>query len=62
VRNISEKEVRDAQELWMTSSTREVLAITSLDGNPVGSGVPGPVFWRMYGWYQEYKANVMRGT
>lgn len=62
VRDISEKEVREAHELWMTSSTREVLAITALDGNPVGGGQPGPVFWRMYGWYQEYKAKVMRGT
>ncbi|MGH8719005.1 MAG: D-amino acid aminotransferase [Burkholderiales bacterium] len=61
-RNVSEQEVREAEELWMTSSTREVLAITTLDGNPVGSGKPGPVFWRMHGWYQEYKARVMRGA
>jgi D-alanine transaminase len=61
VRNVSEKEVREAQEVWMTSSTREVLAITTLDGEPVGGGSPGSIFWRMYGWYQEYKAKVMRG-
>jgi D-alanine transaminase len=60
VRHISENEVRRARELWMTSSTREVLAITSLDGKPVGDGKPGPVFWRMYRWYQEFKTNVMR--
>jgi D-alanine transaminase len=61
VREIGENEVRDAEEVWMTSSTREVLAITSLDGKSVGDGKPGPVFSRMYGWYQEYKAQVMRG-
>ncbi len=42
VREVSEAEVRSAQELWLTSSTREVLAITTLDGKPVGDGRPGP--------------------
>lgn len=60
VREISEFEVRGAQELWMTSSTKEVLPITSLDGKPVGDGKPGPVFQRMYALYQEYKCKVMR--
>jgi D-alanine transaminase len=60
VRRVSEKEVRGAHELWMTSSTREVLAFTLLDGEAVGEGRPGAVFWRMYGWYQDYKAKVMR--
>lgn len=60
VREISEFEVRSAQELWMTSSTKEVLPITTLDGKAVGSGKPGPVFHRMYALYQEYKSKVMR--
>ncbi|MDD5175467.1 MAG: D-amino acid aminotransferase [Sterolibacterium sp.] len=60
VRDILEEEVRQADELWMTSSTREVLAIVSLDGVPVGSGKPGPLYADMYGWYQEFKATVMR--
>ena len=62
VREISEFEVRSAQELWLTSSNKEVLAITVLDGQPVASGKPGPVFRKMYRLYQEYKANVMRGA
>jgi D-alanine transaminase len=41
VREIPEAEVRSADELWLTSSTKEVLAITTLDGMPVGSGRPG---------------------
>jgi D-alanine transaminase len=61
VREISEFEVRNAQELWMTSSNKEVLAITALDGHPVGTGKPGPVFRKMYRLYQEYKNDVMRG-
>ncbi|MDD5250596.1 MAG: D-amino acid aminotransferase [Rhodocyclaceae bacterium] len=60
VRDVLAAEVTDADELWMTSSTKEVLAIVALDGRPVGSGKPGPVFARMYGWYQDFKQNVMR--
>jgi D-alanine transaminase len=60
VREVSESELRAADEVWMTSSTKEVLAITELDGKRVGSGRPGPVFRRMYDLYQEYKNRVMR--
>jgi len=59
VRDVLEAEVRAASELWMTSSTKEVLPIVSLDGRPVGDGRPGPVFARMYSWYQEFKRSVM---
>jgi len=74
VRDITEAETRAADELWMCSSTKEVLPIVTLDGRRVGacppakqnsgqteSGTPGPVFARMYAWYQEFKATVMRG-
>ncbi|MFA7269522.1 MAG: D-amino acid aminotransferase [Sterolibacterium sp.] len=61
VRDVLEEEVRQADELWMTSSTKEVLAIVSLDGSPVGSGKPGPLFADMYAWYQEFKRAIMRG-
>jgi len=60
VRAVSESEVRTAQELWMTSSGKEVLAITTLDNQPVGDGKPGKLFWRMHELYQNYKATVMR--
>ncbi len=60
VREISEAELRGAQEVWLTSSTREVLAITRLDDTPVGNGKPGPMFNRMYTLYQGYKNRVMR--
>ncbi|MGH8672147.1 MAG: D-amino acid aminotransferase [Burkholderiales bacterium] len=62
VRDITEAEVRSAQELWMTSSTKEILPITTLDGKPVGSGKPGPVYARMYALYQAYKETVMRAA
>lgn len=60
VREISERELRAADEVWMTSSTKEILAITTLDGTPVGSGQPGPVGERMWQWYQDFKNTVMR--
>jgi len=59
VRDVLEAEVRAASELWMTSSTKEVLPIVSLDGRPVGDGRPGPVSARMYSWYQEFKRSAM---
>ena len=61
VRDVLEAEVRAADELWLTSSTKEVLPIVSLDGRPVGDGRPGPAYARMYAWYQEFKQTVMRG-
>jgi D-alanine transaminase len=60
VRPVAESEMRLADELWMTSSTKEVLPITLLDGRPVGAGRPGAVFADMYRWYQEFKETVMR--
>jgi len=60
VRAISEQEVRAADEIWVTSSTKEVLAVTTLDGKPVGTGKPGPVFRKMHSLYQEFKRKVMR--
>ena len=60
VREIAEAELRTADEVWMTSSTKEILAITTLDGQPVGTGRPGPCGERMWQWYQDFKNNVMR--
>ena len=59
-REIAEAEVRAADELWVTSSSKEVLAIVRLDGAAVGDGKPGPVFRRMYRLYQDFKHKVMR--
>lgn len=60
IREITETELRAADEVWMTSSTKEVLAITTLDGQPVGNGRPGPLGERMWQWYQDFKNTVMR--
>ena len=60
VRKIAADEVFGADELLLTSSTREVLAITTLDGKPVGNGKPGMMFARLHKLYQDFKRDVMR--
>ena len=59
-RQIGEAEVRSADEIWVTSSSKEVLAIVTLDGKPVAGGKPGPLFRRVHALYQEFKPKVMR--
>ena len=59
LRRISRDEVFGADELMLSSATKEVLAITTLDGQPVGHpshrGLPGPVCQRLLAAYQEAK-------
>ena len=55
LRRISRDEVLQADELLLSSATKEVLAITLLDGKPVGNGAPGPVGERLYAGYQQAK-------
>ena len=60
IRRVLKAELFSADELLLTSSTKEVLAITQLDGKAVGSGRPGAMFARLHQLYQDYKHNVMR--
>lgn len=62
LRPIAEAELRSADEVWLTSTPKEVLAVTHLDGQPVGDGRPGPVFRRLHAAYQDYKRRVMHGA
>ena len=60
VRRISGAEVFSADEILLTSSTREVLPVTTLNGKPVSNGKPGAMFEKLYALYQTYKQEVMR--
>jgi D-alanine transaminase len=60
LRDVTEDEVRAADEIFVSSSSKEVLAIVQLDGRPVGEGRPGPVFRRVHQLYQDFKRDVMR--
>jgi D-alanine transaminase len=55
LRRISRAEVLAADELLLTSATKEILAITQLDGAPVGNGRPGPLCQRLQQAYQQAK-------
>lgn len=59
-RRIALDELMSAPEIWMTSSTREIMPVIELDGAPVGSGLPGPVWQRMQALYQDYKEFLRR--
>jgi D-alanine transaminase len=54
-REIAEAELREADEILVTSATKEVLAVVTLDGKAVGAGKPGPVFAALYAAYQRAK-------
>ncbi len=60
LRPISEDDVRTADELMLTSASKEVLPVTKLDDHPVGHGAlrgkPGPIYARLYEAYQRAKA------
>ena len=55
IRAIPREEALAADEMWLSSSTKEVLAITTLDGRPFGGGQPGPVFRRVHAAFQRHK-------
>jgi D-alanine transaminase len=56
-RRVSEAEVRDADEIWLTSTTKELIPVVRLDGKAVGHGAlqgkPGAVFRRMHALFRE---------
>ena len=59
---IAEADVRAADELILSSATKEVVPVVTLDGEAVGDGRVGPLFRRLYDWYQDAKAQSRSGT
>jgi len=57
-RAVSESTLRNADEIWISSSTKEVVPVTLLDGEIVGSGKPGPIWQQMHALFQQYKQEV----
>ncbi len=54
-RPVPKAEALAADEMWLTSSTKEVLAVTTVDGKPFAGGTPGPVFRRIWDVFQKRK-------
>lgn len=59
IRQISEAETKSADELWLTSSTKEILPITQLDEKPVGNGHQGTIFRQVFDLFQAFKAESL---
>jgi len=55
---ITEAELNSATEIWVTSSTREIIPVVELDGSPVADGKPGPLFFKMDALFQRYKQSL----
>lgn len=56
--SIPERQLRSADEIWISAATRELLPVTRLDGEPVGTGRPGPLWRQAHEAFQRYKAQV----
>lgn len=55
LRRVSREEVFAADEILLSSATKEILPCTTLDGQPVGNGRPGPIYDRLFSGYQQAK-------
>ena len=59
---IPEKDLRNAEEIWVSSSTWEIAPIVQLDGKPVASGTPGAMWKQVDKIYQDYKEQLRLGN
>ena len=58
VRAVTHAESMGADEMWLSSSTKEVLAVTVVDGRPFGGSKPGPIFRRVFEAFQKAKSGA----
>ncbi len=59
--NFGAEELQQADEIWLSSSTKEILPVTKLDDKTVGNGQPGPAWQQMCKLYQNYKQALIDG-
>jgi len=57
-REVSESELRRAREIWLTSSTKEVVPVVTLNGAPVGDGRPGDQWKQLVRHYVDFKRHL----
>jgi D-alanine transaminase len=55
LKRVPRAEVLSADEILLSSATKEVIAVTQLDGRPVGNVKPGPIYEKLYAGYQRAK-------
>lgn len=56
---ITEKMLRSADEIWISSSTREIYPITKLDGKIIGNGQAGPLWHKMHNYFAQFKTQLL---
>jgi D-alanine transaminase len=62
IRPVSKAETLAADEMWLSTSTKEVLAITTVDGKPFAGGKPGPAFRKMWAYFQTKKPQARKAA
>ena len=60
--DIGREDLFSAEEVWFSSSTREILPVIQVDERKIGKGIPGPVWRTLYQHYQAYKDSLRSGT
>ena len=58
IREIAAKELKEVDEIWLTSSTREIAPVVRLNDKLVGNGKAGPLWHKMINIYQDYKQQL----
>ena len=59
--DITEEQLLNAGEIWLTSSTREISPVIQLNDRGINAGKPGPLWRRMIRLYQDYKTAIRKG-
>lgn len=62
IRPISEAELRHADEIWLTSSPKEILKVNQLDGQPIGQNTRSALYPKMLRYYQQFKREQILAT
>ena len=59
--DITQQQLFAAEEIWLTSSTREISPVTQLNDQLINAGTPGPLWRRMINLYQDKKQAIRKG-
>jgi D-alanine transaminase len=59
--DITQQQLFAAEEIWLTSSTREISPVIQLNDQLINAGKPGPLWRRMINLYQDYKQAIRKG-
>lgn len=59
--DITEQQLFNAEEIWLTSSTREISPVIQLNDRVISAGKPGPLWRRMINLYQDHKMAIRKG-